>query len=329
MKGISVIIPVFNRETFLAEAIQSVLDQGCKGSLEIIVSDDGSTDRSADIAISFGPPVKIVLRPPDCAQPRGAAAARNRGLAAATQPYVAFLDSDDFLLPGHLNRLARIMDKDASLGFAFSRMLQMKTDERGFYYAPWTRAALTDRDISNPLVSRSYIVSTNILLFRRSVFERVGTFNECYSNGEDGDMWLRISEQYPSAFADHFGAVYRLAHGSEQLTDRARLHRCASRIWAAALGRYADLRLNNRFHLFRLRLITAVLGSGNCPMWRHIASLTTVALHHPVHGSSHIVGRLMERIHPPPPLVWSHAPSTGAIRHAFSFQNSDHQGVLP
>ena len=85
MKGISIIIPVYNRETFLEEAIRSVLEQKYDGSLEIIVSDDGSTDRSLEIAHSFGSQVCVVLKDDKC-KSQGVSGARNRGIAAATQP---------------------------------------------------------------------------------------------------------------------------------------------------------------------------------------------------------------------------------------------------
>jgi glycosyltransferase involved in cell wall biosynthesis len=76
--------------------------------LEIIVSDDGSTDNGVDIARSFGSPVKVLLKPGNCPD-QGVSGARNRGIEAATQSYIAFLDSDDYYLPGHLNKMAALL----------------------------------------------------------------------------------------------------------------------------------------------------------------------------------------------------------------------------
>ena len=86
---ISVIIPCFNAAPFLRETVQSVLNQTCP-PLEIIVVDDGSTDDSATIAKSFGPPVCVV-----CQTNQGESVARNRGIEEAKGDWVAFLDADD------------------------------------------------------------------------------------------------------------------------------------------------------------------------------------------------------------------------------------------
>ena len=77
--GISVIIPVYNRELFIKEAIQSFLSQDYEGIIEVLISDDGSTDRSLIIAESFGEKVKILRKPKNCLT-QGVSSTRNRGL---------------------------------------------------------------------------------------------------------------------------------------------------------------------------------------------------------------------------------------------------------
>lgn len=86
---ISVVIPVFNGERFLSDAIASALSQTLL-PYEILVIDDGSTDGSTRIAESFGPPVRVIRQ-----ENRGEAAARNRGIEAAKGDWIAFLDCDD------------------------------------------------------------------------------------------------------------------------------------------------------------------------------------------------------------------------------------------
>lgn len=279
MKGISVIIPVYNREAFLAEAIQSVLSQNYNGVLEIIVSDDGSTDRSLEIAASFGNQVHVLLKPEGCTS-QGVSGTRNRGIAVATQPYVAFLDSDDFYLPNHLNRMAAMLERRPELGFVFSRTLQMKELNGQRLFVPWTRAKVTMRDILYPVISNSYVVHTNTFLFRKVVFERVGVFNESYTNYEDSDMWIRISEQYRGGFLDHYGAVYRIEHDFSQLTDKNnqdQIRRCSNGIYTDALVRCQSQSKRDRYRLFRLRLTLAYY---NLPIWH---ALLGVAIHHPIY----------------------------------------------
>ncbi len=278
MKGISVIIPVFNRDRFLGEAIKSVLSQNYLGPIEIIVSDDGSTDRSLSVASSFGENVRIITKPEGC-NSQGVSGTRNRGIAAATQPYIAFLDSDDFYLSNHLNRIAAILESREELGFVFSRMLQMKEQNGRRFFAPWTRSRITNRDILNPVVSGACVVHTNIFLFRRDVFNMVGVFNEQYSNGEDGDLWMRISEGYKGKFADYYGAVYRIEHGGCQLTksaNQSQVQECFKKVFFNALTRCQARPQHNRYRLFRLRLIMA---SCKTPQW---PALIWVAFHHPL-----------------------------------------------
>src|SRR5262249_51348475 len=98
LPGISVIIPVYNASLYLREAVDSVLSQTLRPR-QIILVDDGSTDDSLEIARSYGRAVTIIT------QANGnTAAARNRGLAEANQPVIAFLDNDDRFVPYKLER---------------------------------------------------------------------------------------------------------------------------------------------------------------------------------------------------------------------------------
>jgi glycosyltransferase involved in cell wall biosynthesis len=278
MKGISVIIPVYNREAFLEEAIQSVLSQNYQGTLEIIISDDGSTDRSLEIAASFGSKVQI-LRKPNWCKSQGVSGTRNRGIAVATQPYISFLDSDDFYLPGHLNMMAELLESRLELGFVFSRMLQMKEHDGSRMFAPWTRAKLTKKDILYPVISGSNVAHTNCFLFRIVVFKTVGVFNESYTNGEDGDLWMRVSEQYQGGLSDHYGAVYRIEHGFGQLTcihNQDNIRNCFKGVFSDALIRYQMQSKRDRYRLFRLRLILAFYKQ---PLW---LALFKLAFCHPL-----------------------------------------------
>lgn len=252
--GISVIIPTFNRGKFIAEAINSVLMQEYKGRVEIIVSDDGSFDNTLSIVSNFGDKVKIIRKPTDCLT-QGAAAARNRGIAVSTQPFVCFLDSDDFYLRDHFIRMAKILDENVDLGFAFCRILECKEEDGKRKFRPWTYPKVNKRDIINPVVSRSHIVHTNSFMFRREVFETAGNFNESYRNGEDGDLWMRISELYKGAFADHFGAVYKSIHGDGQLTknNQEEVNKSYLIIFNEGIRRYYQLKLKDRFRIFKLK----------------------------------------------------------------------------
>src|SRR5438309_9767392 len=91
MKLVSILIPVYNAEAFVAEAIQSALDQTWPAK-EIIAVDDGSTDRSREVLESFGAQIRIIEQ-----ENRGSSAARNRALNKAQGEFIQFLDADDLL----------------------------------------------------------------------------------------------------------------------------------------------------------------------------------------------------------------------------------------
>jgi len=216
MKGISIIIPTFNRENFIVEAIQSVLDQDYDGTLEVIISDDGSTDRTFEILESYGVRVIVLRKPQDCLS-QGASSTRNRGIRIATQPYICFLDSDDFFLPGHLRKITSFMDSNPNLDFAFCRVLENIEQDDYRIFRPWTKKQITTRNILYPVVSGNNVICTNSFVFQRYVFDKVGDFNETFTNGEDADMWMRVSEQFRGGFSNHYGVVRR-KHGIDQLT---------------------------------------------------------------------------------------------------------------
>jgi len=282
-RGVSVIIPVYNRENFLKESIQSVLTQKFSGTLEIIVSDDGSIDKSLQIAESFGPAVRVLRKPNNCLS-QGASSARNRGIQAANQPFICFLDSDDFYLPGHLNRMVDLLESRQDICFAFSRMQDMREIDGIRHYSPWTRSVVTDRDVCYLGLTRPRLVSMNTLILRRRVFQEIGLFNESYSNGEDGDLWLRLSECYKGAFLDQFGAVCRSEHGSGQLSNNneAIIRECALQVFSSALTRYKNQKKGDSYRLFLLKQKKAGIMYYKDYSWRYRMVLTSLMIRCPV-----------------------------------------------
>src|ERR1700736_4120167 len=94
---VSVIIPVRNGADTIARAIDSALAQDYEGSFEVVVANDGSTDRTAEILSGYGDRIKVATL-----EPSGVSAARNAAVNVARGEYIAFLDADDDWLPGKL-----------------------------------------------------------------------------------------------------------------------------------------------------------------------------------------------------------------------------------
>src|SRR5262249_26420702 len=119
---VSVLMPVYNREAYLAGAIESILAQTYR-PLEIIVVDDGSTDASAAIAQRYAE-VRYAYQPH-----AGIAAARNRTLSLARGEYLAFLDSDDLWEPSTLDRQMAVMLSAPELGMLFGHVIEFVSPE--------------------------------------------------------------------------------------------------------------------------------------------------------------------------------------------------------
>jgi glycosyltransferase involved in cell wall biosynthesis len=159
---ISVLIPCWNAQAYVGDAIRSVLAQDMAPT-EIIVVDDGSTDRSAAIAEAFGPDV-ILLRQPN----RGVGAALNLALSHATGDAIAFLDADDLWLPQKLTVQTAALAANPDLDGVFAHMRAFVSPD----LSAEQRTAVSVSAESMPAFVK------NTLLLRRHAFERLGTFDE-------------------------------------------------------------------------------------------------------------------------------------------------------
>lgn len=269
MKGVSIVIPTYNRERFISEAIESVLRQEFDREIEIIVTDDGSSDETLNIAKSFGNQVKVINKPKDCTT-QGPSGTRNRGIAAATMPYLCFLDSDDFYLPEHLKKMISALESLPDFGFAFCKILEMQDNSSPKLFRLWSKEKITPRDIAHLIISKHNVIQTNGFIFKTEVFKSVGVFDESINHAEDIDLWMRISEKYRGCFSNHYGAVIR-KHDVGQLTNRPKesLLKLQYTVFAQALKRYHSLNLNNKYRRLKLVYITTYYKVMQFPILTH------------------------------------------------------------
>lgn len=157
---VSVIIPVYNARLYLREAIDSVLNQTLKPR-QIIVVDDGSSDESLEIARSYGEAIQVVAQANG-----GTSAARNRGLADADQPFIAFLDNDDRFIPHKLERQLQSLRPNANALLSVCRA--------GAFWSP--EVPQTERKNAD-LTPQFRMGQPGTWLARRELFERAGLFN--------------------------------------------------------------------------------------------------------------------------------------------------------
>lgn len=172
---ISVVVPVFNGERFLAEALESVRQQTLPAA-EVIAVDDGSTDGSAALLDTY-PDVRVVRQANG-----GCAIARNRGAALAAHEVIAFLDQDDVWLPDRLARGAAHLASDPGLGFVVCATENFLTP--GLAVAPhWVDVRILDVP--------QHGFGTCALMVRRATLASVGPFDPSHVPFDDSEWLVR------------------------------------------------------------------------------------------------------------------------------------------
>jgi glycosyltransferase involved in cell wall biosynthesis len=190
MTAVSVVIPVRNRQQWIARAIESALAQTVPPS-EVIVVDDGSTDGTVDVVRRYD--VRLLRR-----DGGGAYAARNEAIRAARAPLIAFLDSDDVWLPHKLERqLPRFGDPQVGVVFGDARI------GRGSAFANMPPGHATRRDFV-----RGNFIAFSTAVVRRECFETCGFFDERLS--ADYLAFFRIAARYRLAYVPEIVVEYTL-----------------------------------------------------------------------------------------------------------------------
>jgi len=201
----AVIVPAYEAEKTIGEALQSALDQTLPAS-RIIVCDDGSADRTAAIVESFGRQVKLIRQPN-----RGPSAARNAAIEAADTDWVVNLDADDTLLPGNLAARAELLAAEPDLEIIATDGL-VEVDgvvQRHFYGPSWK---FESGDQRRGILERCFIISWGV---RRRSFLAAGGFDPALTHAEDWECFIRmILAGARAGFIDQPLSRYRLRPGS-------------------------------------------------------------------------------------------------------------------
>ena len=179
----SIIIPAFNRYSILIKAVESVLSQ-TYNNFELILIDDGSTDKTPEIKDIFNQKLKYIRQ-----ENSGVSSARNKGISIAEGTHIAFLDSDDLWLPSKLQAQADFIKKNPEI-------LIHQTDEtwirNGIRVNPMKKHAKRSGNIFIDSLELC-LVSPSAVVMQKSLFDIYGLFDEDMQVCEDYDMWLRIS----------------------------------------------------------------------------------------------------------------------------------------
>lgn len=178
---ITVLMPVYNAEKFLREAIDSILNQTFK-DFEFLIINDASTDNSKKIILSYEDP-RIIYA--ENKKNLGVTKTLNRGLKLTKAKYIARMDADDISLPERFEKQVEFMDKNQNLGLLGSSWILI--DEAGkkkqFCKAYKGRQAV-------------HFMCHGSVMMRKKVLEKVGYYRKIFKYAQDYDLWLRFSENY-------------------------------------------------------------------------------------------------------------------------------------
>ncbi|MCK5655974.1 MAG: DUF2264 domain-containing protein [Candidatus Aureabacteria bacterium] len=195
---ISVVIPVYNGELFISDAIESVLNQDYKAH-EIIVIDDGSTDNTPKILEGFKDKI-ISRRVKNTGSP---SIPRNIAMDMATGDYIAFLDADDVWLNNKLGRQVEFIHKYSNAGFFCCNFMEEYIDEKlppksHFNFLHYLNKINFDAPLKiNPfklLIAENFVGGASTVVIKKSVVDMVGEFFGGFMYGEDYDYWIRCAK---------------------------------------------------------------------------------------------------------------------------------------
>lgn len=222
MGKLSIIIPTYNSAHFLPETLESILNQDYE-DYELIVVDDGSTDNTRELIQSYG--VRITYLHQE--NSGGCSMPRNVGIRYASGEYIAIFDADDIMKPGKIMLQSDFLNNNPHVGFVF-------TDFCDFRGAEILRNHISTCPIFNQLRKKKvrkneYIINStdayetllmenfigaSSMMFRKSVYEEIGPFDEHLESSEDIDFTLRVARKYDFGFIDRLGHLRRLHDGN-------------------------------------------------------------------------------------------------------------------
>lgn len=212
---VSIIIPTFNNEEYILDAVNSALGQTYKRT-EIIVIDDGSTDRTReklDLYIKAGK-VKYIYQ-----KNRGLASARNKGINSSSGEYTALLDADDLFKPEKIEKQLRFLTSNPSCDFCFCDVILFEEGRLGklFKYDYEYHSG----HVFKYLIQRNFINPSTLFFNKDNVVSRFGLFKESLRRAEDLEYFLRVSLGGARfCFLNEPLFISRLRKGSSLQADR-------------------------------------------------------------------------------------------------------------
>ena len=206
MPKISVIIPAYNAEATILETLQSLRQQTFT-DFEIIVINDGSSDRTLDVLGSIDDQRLKIFSD----QNGGLSVARNRGIARAEGEFIAFLDADDLWSADKLERQLAALQQHPQAGVAYSWTSFIDEQGQFLYVQP---PVYFEGNVYPQLLLENFLACGSVPLIRRQAIESVGGFVPGLASSEDWEYWLRLARQWSFVLVPQHQVFYRQRLGS-------------------------------------------------------------------------------------------------------------------
>jgi len=313
---VSVIIPAYNSARYIAECLESALQQDYPAR-EIIVVDDGSTDDTATVLSRYADKVRLLTQ-----ANQGSAAARNFGIREARGKYIAFLDADDVWWRHKLRYQVEALESGGHK-MAYSRFIRWYPDDGGGYahsQAQFDDAAPAHISGEAVITGWTYadllldcIVWTSTVIVEKTEIERAGLFDRDLRKGQDYDLWLRLSRSIPMLGLERPTALYRIHPAS--ITSRVKPINYEYLILSRAVDRWTEAGPDGRTPpagAVSARLARSCLNHAHAHLLRGDLRIAVQALLQSLRHSGHRIRT----------LVWFLTTASKSLPHRFGMRQT-------
>ncbi len=231
---VSVIIPVYNAESFIEETLESALAQTYK-NIEIIVVNDGSTDGSYKKIKPYLPSIKYISQ-----ENKGVSSARNNGIRQSKGELIAFLDSDDVWVPEKLQIQVEYLNENKNTAFVHSNIKYI--NESSQLISPETDFVPGISGMCFRELFEGNKIATSTVVIRKDCLERVGYFTENITFAEDYELWLKMAKHFPIGYLDQPLLRYRVHLANATVCNQGNEEYYLLKVILNVLNEYSDAR---------------------------------------------------------------------------------------
>jgi len=235
---VNVVMSTFNGEHYIEQAVESILHQTF-ADFELIIVDDGSTDRTAEILSSYDDPRLRVIRQANA----GLTASLNHGIASAQGEYIARMDDDDIATPERLSKQVAFLDAHPSIG-VIGTAYRIIDEISGREWEP--KVPTSDHEVRRHLIRGNPFAHSSVML-RKAVLLAAGGYDESYPHIQDYELWVRLAQQTRLVNLPEVLTIHRFHWGTVSTNRETE----ALRLWLRMRIRYRAFRsLNYPFYYF-------------------------------------------------------------------------------